>query len=78
MRVINGCCIQCKDVEEFVSRLFCKKFSLTFKDGCFENGDRDIFKAINKTGKFAYRPGNFHFVCDPYVINFGTKVLSFK
>ena len=81
-RVVNGCCIQCesKDVEEFVSCLFCKvSFHM---NGCFENGDDDIlpltcsknfYKAINNIGKFAHRPGNFRFVCDPCITNFETK-----
>ena len=81
-RVVNGCCIQCesKDTEEFVSCLFCKvSFHM---NSCFENGDDDIlpltcaknfYKAMNNVGKFAHRPGNFRFVCDPCITTFETQ-----
>ena len=48
-------------------------------NGCFNNGDKDILpnscaksfhKAINKIGKFAQRPGNFRFICDPCITKF--------
>ena len=80
--VMDGKCQNCdsQEPEEFVSCLFCNlQFHL---NGCFENSDDDIlsnshsktiYKAIHKTGKFAHRPGNFRFVCDPCLTNFESK-----
>ena len=75
----DGKCMNCgsEDKTETVSCLFCKKEFHLFD--CFEDSDDDIvtsscgksfYKAINKTGKYSYRPGNFRFVCDPCLTNF--------
>lgn len=78
-KVLNGICQQCEgdNPEEFVSCMFCKV--CYHMNGCFDNADHDILpnsctknfhKAINKSGKFAHRPGNFRFVCDPCITKF--------
>ena len=80
--VKDGICQNCskQEVEEFVSCLFCKiQFHM---NGCFENSDDDIlsnsdaksfYKAIQKSGKFGIRPGNFRFICDPCITDFENK-----
>ena len=80
--VKNGKCQNCdsQQVEEFLCCLFCKV--KVHMNGCFDDSDDDIlsnsdaksfYKAINKIGKFAHRPGNFRFVCDPCLTNFESK-----
>ena len=80
--VNDGTCSNCKsqESEEFVSCLFCKRYFHLYD--CFEDSDNDVlpsscgksfYKAINKTGKYSNRPGNFRFVCDPYLTNFENK-----
>ena len=84
-RVKDGVCVQCEseEADEFVSCMFCK---LCFHlNGCFDNGFLDIlpnsctknfYKAINKSGKFAHRPGNFRFICDPCITKFENSEVS--
>jgi len=71
---VDGKCKVCDSAnnQETVSCLQCeRKFHMI---NCAENESDDclstsafnqILKAINKTGKYATRPGNFRFICDP-------------
>ena len=77
--VTNGVCTHCEsdNAEEFVSCMFCN--TIFHMNGCLNADLKNILpntcakhfhKAINKSGKFAHRPGNFRFICDPCITKF--------
>lgn len=79
---VDGKCKACDSdkVQEAVSCLDCEKqFHMI---NCAENENDDcltssafshIQKAIVKSGKYAIRPGNFRFICDPCLTNIELK-----